>query len=414
MTFLDEFKSRGYFYQCTDLDNLTTLIQLEKPAIYVGFDCTAESLHIGSLMQIMILRLAQKYGLKPIVIVGGATSRVGDPTDKDEARKALTDEDIARNIRGITKSLAKFISFGEGAADAIILDNSTWLDHIKYLDFLREYGREFSIGRMISMDSVKTRLAREQNLTFLEFNYMLLQAYDFMHLAKHYNCAIQLGGSDQWGNIVMGIELTRKKIGKNVFGLTTPLLTTSSGAKMGKSVNGAVWLNEEMLSPYEYYQYWRNIEDSDVIRFAKLYAEFDQDAQIEFESLAQNNINEAKKFLACKLTSICHGEDAATNAAETAKKVFEEGGVGGDLPVIVISKNELQNGIIISELACRAGLCSSKSEAKKLIKAGGFKINNEKIEDEATIVYPSFIGNEGSIKLSVGKKRHAIIKISDI
>ncbi|NDB86452.1 MAG: tyrosine--tRNA ligase, partial [Alphaproteobacteria bacterium] len=297
MGFIDELKSRGYFYQSTDLDALDNLVCTSSVSMYVGFDCTAESLHVGSLMQIMILRLAQKYGIKPIVIVGGATSRVGDPSGKDEARKALSDEGIEKNIAGIKKSLEKFIQFGDGKNDAIILDNSSWLDEIKYLEFLREYGREFSVNRMLTMDSVRARLERQQNLSFLEFNYMLLQSYDFMHLAENYNCRIQLGGSDQWGNIVMGVELVRRKLDKNVYGLTTPLLTTSSGAKMGKSVSGAIWLNEDMLSPYDYYQYWRNIEDLDLIKFSKLYAEFTEEEQRDFELVAEARINDAKKIL---------------------------------------------------------------------------------------------------------------------
>ncbi|MDX1917307.1 MAG: tyrosine--tRNA ligase [Rickettsiaceae bacterium] len=411
MSFLGELRSKGYFYQSTDLDGIKTLIETNQAVIYVGFDCTAESLHVGSLMQIMILRLAQKYNIKPIVILGGATSKIGDPSGKDETRKALTDDDIAKNIKGITKSLSKFIKFGTKATDAIILNNSTWLDNIQYLEFLREYGREFSISRMLSMDSVKIRLEREQNLTFLEFNYMLLQSYDFLHLAKNYNCTIQLGGSDQWGNIIMGAELIRRKLGKNVFGITTPLLTTSSGAKMGKSSSGAVWLNEDMLAPYDYYQYWRNIEDLDVIKFAKLYAEFEKGEQEEFEKLANDKINEAKKLLAHRLTALCHGQQNADNAEITAKKVFEEGGVGDSLPEFTIGTKELSMGLNLADLVYRCEFSTSKSEAKKLIRSSAIRVNNEKIADESIIIDSSFFGKEAFVKISAGKKRHALVKL---
>ena len=413
MGFIDELKSRGYFYQSTDLDALDNLVCTSSVSMYVGFDCTAESLHVGSLMQIMILRLAQKYGIKPIVIVGGATSRVGDPSGKDEARKALSDEGIEKNIAGIKKSLEKFIQFGDGKNDAIILDNSSWLDEIKYLEFLREYGREFSVNRMLTMDSVRARLERQQNLSFLEFNYMLLQSYDFMHLAENYNCRIQLGGSDQWGNIVMGVELVRRKLDKNVYGLTTPLLTTSSGAKMGKSVSGAIWLNEDMLSPYDYYQYWRNIEDLDLIKFSKLYAEFTEEEQRDFELVAEARINDAKKILAYRVTSICHGPQNADEAQETARKVFEEGGAGEALPEFIIPSAELAQGINLSELVYRCNLSSSKSEAKKLIKSGGVRVNNIKIEEDNSIINLSFISQEGYIKISSGKKRHALFKTNE-
>lgn len=417
MTFIDEFKSRGYFYQCTDLEELKTLSNKEPIGFYVGFDCTAESLHVGNLMQIMILRLVQKYGHKPIVIVGGSTTKIGDPSGKDETRKMLSDEDIDRNIEGIKRSLSKFIKFGDGKSDAIMLNNSKWLENLGYIEFLRNYGREFSVNRMLSMDSVKSRLDREQNLTFLEFNYMLLQAYDFMYLAQHHDCAVQLGGSDQWGNIVMGADLIRRKIGKPAFGLTTPLLTTSSGAKMGKSASGAVWINEDKLRPYDYYQYWRNTEDDDVIKFSKLYAEFDNDSQAKFDDLVKENINEAKKQLALRLTELCHGKQAAIDAGETARKVFEEGAIGDDLESFVVDVRELENGISITDLFCNSGLSESKSEAKKLIRGGGARINNEKIEDENLFVNSSFMqvspfdDGEKYIKLSAGKKRHILVKV---
>ncbi|MDX1924203.1 MAG: tyrosine--tRNA ligase [Rickettsiaceae bacterium] len=411
MNFLEEFAKRGYLYQCTDLEALGETLRSKSIGFYVGFDCTAKSLHVGNLMQIMILRLVQKHGFRPIVIVGGATSRIGDPSGKDEARKALSKEDIEQNIDGIKKSLSKFINFGEGPNDAIILNNSSWLDSVGYLDFLSTYGREFSISRMLSMDSVRLRLEREQNLTFLEFNYMLLQAYDFMHLAANHNCLVQLGGSDQWGNIVMGTELIRKKLNKVAFGLTTPLLTTSSGAKMGKSVNGAIWLNEDLLSPYDYYQYWRNTEDADLVKFSRLYAEFSDQSQEEFEALARIDINGAKKELAFKLTSLCHGLEAAMEARETSRKVFEQGGIGESLPEFLVSENTLKEGVSLSELIFITGLTTSKSEAKKLIKGGGAKLNNIKVEDESTLVYTNDLTEEGFIKISAGKKRHALIRV---
>lgn len=410
MTFLKEFKDRGYFYQCTAEDELNAIASKKSIAFYIGFDCTAKSLHVGNLMQIMIIRLLQKYGHKPIIIVGGATTKIGDPSGKDEMRKMLTDDDINDNIQGIKKSLSKFIKFGEDENDAIMVNNSSWLESLGYIDFLREYGREFSINRMLTMDSVKLRLDREQPLTFLEFNYMLLQSYDFMHLAKNFECKLQLGGSDQWGNIVMGADLVRRKLAKEAFGLTTPLLTTSSGAKMGKSVGGAIWINEDMLSPYDYYQYWRNTEDPDVVKFSKLYAEFNEDEQKEFENIVSANINEGKKKLAYRLTELCHGEEEAKLAMETAIKVFEQGAAGDALPEFIIDKSILDNGFAAYDLFKQAGLADSNSEARKLIRGGGAKINNEKIEDENLVINTSFSDFDNNIKLSAGKKRHVLVK----
>lgn len=411
MNFLEEFKSKGYFYQCTDEEALSKLSSQKPISFYVGFDCTAQSLHVGNLMQIMILRLLQRYGHKPIVLVGGATTKIGDPSGKDEARKMLSDEDIESNIAGIKKSLSKFIKFGAGESDAIIVNNKDWLESLGYVNFLREFGREFSVNRMLTMDSVKLRLEREQNLTFLEFNYMLLQAYDFMYLSQKYDCALQLGGSDQWGNIVMGSELIRRKLSKPAFGLTTPLLTTSSGAKMGKSASGAIWINEEMLSPYHYFQYWRNTEDADVIKFSKLYAEFSDDEQKEFEELSIQNINDAKKKLAFRLCELCHGLESAENSQETARKVFEEGGIGEDLPTYQITISDLEKGISAYEIFFNSGLCESKSEAKKLIRGGGARVNNEKILDESLLINMSFLDEKDYIKLSAGKKNHILVKI---
>lgn len=410
MSFITEFTKRGYFYQSTDLEALKSLTDNKKIAAYIGFDCTAKSLHVGNMMQIMILRLLQQHGHKPIVLVGGGTTRIGDPTGKDEMRKMLTDEQIEENIQGIVKSLSKFIKFGCGPSDAILLNNRDWLDELKYIDFLSEFGRLLSMNKMLSMDAAKTRLDREQPLTFLEFNYMILQGYDFYHLHKKYDCMLELGGSDQWGNIIMGVDLVHKALGKQVFGLTTPLLTTSSGVKMGKSVSGAVWINEDQLSPYDYFQFWRNIEDPDVVRFALLYAEWNDEAMSVFERLVKENINEAKRDLAYRLTFMCHGKEAADSALETARLVFESGGIGGDIPVYEVALDRLKSGITVYDLFFEAGLSDSKSEARKLIRGGGARVNDEKIIDENIMITKNHIIGEG-IKLASGKKRFVLVKL---
>lgn len=410
MSFITEFQKRGFFYQSTDLEALKKLTDSKKIAAYIGFDCTAKSLHVGNLMQIMILRLLQQHGHKPIVLVGGGTTRIGDPTGKDEMRKMLTDEQIQDNINGIVKSLSKFIKFGDGPSDAILLNNRDWLENIKYIDFLSNFGRLLSVNRMLSMDAAKSRLDREQSLTFLEFNYMILQGYDFYHLNKTHDCMLQLGGSDQWGNIIMGVDLVHKASGKQVFGLTTPLLTTSSGIKMGKSVSGAIWINEDQLSPYDYFQYWRNIEDPDVVRFALLYSEWNDDEMEAFKALSESNINQAKKDLAYRLTLMCHGKDAADSALETARVVFESGGIGEDVPVYEISQKDLEQGISAFELFFNAGLSDSKSEARKLIRGGGARINDIKIEDENMLVSNANLV-DGSIKLASGKKRFVVVNV---
>lgn len=409
--FIKNFDSKGFLYQCTDLEKLTELMKNSKISAYIGFDCTAQSLHVGSLMQIMILRLLQQYGHKPIVLLGGATSKIGDPTGKDEARKSLTKEEIAKNAKGIKKSLSKFIKFGTGENDAILVDNSNWLESLNYLDFLRNFGSFFSVNRMLSMDSVKLRLEREQHMSFLEFNYMLLQAYDFYHLNKLYGCSLQIGGSDQWGNIVMGVDFTRKITGNEVFGMTTPLLTTASGNKMGKSIGGAVWLNEDMLSPYDYYQYWRNCEDQDVIKFAKLYSELGEDAMQEFILLSASDINSAKKQLAFNLTKLCHGEEAAMTALETATKVFEQGEIDTNLPTIYLGQGRLALGIPAYELLYEVGFATSKSEGRRLIRGAGAKINNQLIQDENTVIDLTFIQDNQFIKISAGKKKHVLIRL---
>ncbi|CAF0735895.1 unnamed protein product [Didymodactylos carnosus] len=410
--FIRELKNRGFLYQCTDLERLTEVTNRGKIVAYIGFDCTAESLHVGSLMQIMILRLLQQYGHKAIVIIGGATSKIGDPSGKDTARNALTKEEITKNIDGIKNTLAKFIKFGNGADEALLIDNAQWLEALNYLDFLRDFGSFFSVNRMLSMDSVRLRLEREQHMSFLEFNYMLLQAYDFYYLNKEYNCSLQIGGSDQWGNIVMGVDLTKKLRGQEVFGITTPLLTTAAGHKMGKTAGGAVWLSSKMLSPYEYYQYWRNCLDQDVVRFAKIYAEFNEEQMQQFTALAISDINNAKKQLAFTLTKICHGNQDAELALETATNVFEQGQMGAQLPTIDIKTERLGNGILAYELLHEVGLVSSKSEGRRLIRGKGVKINDQVVEDESMMIDKSFADEQQVIKVALGKKKHFSLRLT--
>lgn len=411
-SFLSSFTARGFFHQCTDTVTLDTLLQKEPMTAYIGFDCTAPSLHVGSLMQIMILRLLQQHGHKPVVLVGGGTSKVGDPSGKDESRKLLREQDIADNMAGIKRVLEQFIHFGEGKTDAIIVNNDDWLKKLNYIDFLRDYGRYFSVNRMLSFDSVKLRLEREQNLSFLEFNYMLLQAYDFVELHQKHQCRIQIGGSDQWGNIINGVELNRRLGHKEIFGLTTPLITTSSGAKMGKTANGAVWLREDYLSPYDYWQFWRNTEDADVGRFLRFFTELPAEKIAELEQLEGSDINEAKKILAFEATKLCHGEQAAINAAETARKTFEEKASAEGLPVIEIGKEELAEGIQAYQLLQRSGLVNSGGEARRLIRGGGAKINDVAFSAETQLVTLDDINAEWLIKLSAGKKHHLLVKIT--
>lgn len=437
MTFLEEFKKRGYFHQCTNEEGLEAQTRSGKITAYIGFDCTAKSLHVGNLMQIMILRLLQKHGHKPIILIGGATTKIGDPTGKDEMRKYLSDEDIQANIEGIKKSLSKYIIFGDGPSDALMLNNSEWLEQLGYIEFLRDMGRNFSINKMLTMDSVRLRLERDQSLSFLEFNYMLLQAYDFYYLNKEYNCTLQLGGSDQWGNIVTGTELIRKMRSTlsgdlpPAFGLTTPLLTTSSGVKMGKSVGGAVWLNEDQLSPYDFYQYWRDIEDEDVSRFAKLYCEFSEDELYEFEATVISNINDAKKKLAHRVTKLCHGGKNAEKAEKITDFLFDKskaknGSSGLIIPAdLGIDMTELLDFIPMKSVG-KGGIiydiiyevlnnnepsgATSKSEIKKLIRGGGVKINNITVKNENLIVDDNFFNDQGLIKISIGRKKHFLAK----
>jgi len=396
---------RGFLHQCTDPDGLDKLA-LEGPVTgYIGFDCTADSLHVGNLVSIMTLRRMQQEGHRPIVLMGGGTTKVGDPSGKDEGRKLLADEEIARNLAGIRKGFARYLRFGAGPTDAVMLNNADWLDPLQYIPFLRDYGRHFSINRMLSFDSVQLRLQREQPLSFLEFNYMILQAYDFVELARRETCRLQLGGSDQWGNIVNGVELARRALGTEVFGFTTPLITTSSGAKMGKTASGAVWLNAERLAPYDFWQYWRNTEDADVGRYLKLFTDLPlaEIARLEAEA----SINEAKKVLANAVTALAHGSEAAEEAAETARRVFEEGTLGDNLPSFEI---DLAAGVPAFRLFVLAGLANSNGEARRLIAGGGAYLDNVAIENGDRLITGTDLGGDGVLKLSKGKKHHALVR----
>ncbi len=412
MDFIEEFIARGFYHQATDLDGLKTLTSNKKISAYIGFDCTATSLHVGSLMQIMILKLLQKHGHKPIAIVGGGTTKIGDPSFKDEMRKFLSDEDINSNMLGIQATLSKYIQFGEGENDALIVNNDLWLKDLNYLDYLRDYGKFFSINRMLKFDSIRLRLEREQSLSFLEFNYMLLQAYDFVELNRRYGCRLQLGGSDQWANIINGVELSHRLGGEELFGLTSPLITTANGAKMGKTVSGAVWLSEELLSPYDYYQFWRNSDDRDVIKFLKLFTEISLDTIEEYSKVQGNEINDIKKILAFEVTKLCHGENAAQAAALTAVKIFEEKTLSSDLPTIELNKETLEKGIAAYLLFQQAGLAESGGEARRLIRGKGAKINDEVTLDENMIINTSHCNLNGVIKLTAGKKRHALVALA--
>ncbi|MGH6618927.1 MAG: tyrosine--tRNA ligase [Alphaproteobacteria bacterium] len=408
--FLNAVAERGFLHQCTDPGALDALAKDGGIVGYIGFDATADSLHVGSLVPIMLLRLLQRTGHRPIVLMGGGTTKVGDPSGKDGQRQLLSDEQIAKNLNGIKGVFEKFLQFGDGPTDAVMVNNAEWLDRLEYIAFLRDYGRHFSVNRMLSFDSVKLRLEREQPLTFLEFNYMVLQAYDFVELGRRYGCRLQMGGSDQWGNIVNGVELGRRAADLELFGLTSPLLTTASGAKMGKTASGAVWLNEDRLSAYDYWQYWRNAEDADVGRFLRLFTELPMAEIARLEALQGSEINEAKIVLANEATRLCRGADAAAAAAETARKTFAEGAIGDALPRIDIAEAELRPGIPAFALMTRAGLTQSNGEARRLIKGGGARINDARVEDEAATVSLSDVNDEGVIKLSAGRKRHALVR----
>ncbi len=409
--FLREITRRGFMHQCTDLQGLDEKATAGRIVAYIGFDCTADSLHVGSLVQIMILRWLQRTGHKPIVLMGGGTTKVGDPSGKDEARQLLTDDQIAANMAGIKAVFSQFLSFGDGPTDAVMANNDDWLAGLAYIPFLREVGRHFSVNRMLSFDSVKLRLEREQPLTFLEFNYMILQAYDFLELRRRYDCTLQMGGSDQWGNIVNGVELGRRIDQTELFGLTTPLIETASGQKMGKTAEGAIWLNTERLAPYDYWQFWRNTEDADVARFLRLFTELPEDEIARLERLEGAEINEAKKILANEATRLCHGDAAADAAARTAQQTFEQGGIGDDLPMIEVGRAELDGGLALFELLRRSGLTASNGEARRLIKGGGARMNDAVVQSEGQLVGPADVTPEGVIKLSAGKKRHALVRV---
>ena len=407
---LHELSARGYIHQCTDEAALDALARKEIITGYIGFDCTAPSLHVGNLVSIMLLRKLQQTGHRPIVLIGGGTTKVGDPSGKDESRKLLDDATIASNIEGIQRVFSKFVTFGTGDRDAILLNNADWLEQLNYISFLRDYGRHFSVNRMLSQDSVKLRLDREQNLSLIEFNYMVLQAYDFVELHRREGCRLQMGGSDQWGNIVTGIELGRRTDGVELFGVTTPLLTTSSGAKMGKTAEGAVWLNPDMLSPYDYWQFWRNAEDADVPRFLKLFTELPLDEIERLAKLEGAELNEAKKILATEATALVHGRDAAQQAAETARATFEQGQLASELPTVEIPRADLENGFGVLTAAVQAGFVKSTGEARRQVKGGGLKVNDVAVTDERQVLTPADLTADGVIKLSLGKKRHALIR----
>ncbi|HPF47694.1 MAG: tyrosine--tRNA ligase [Alphaproteobacteria bacterium] len=407
--FLKIMLERGFIHQCTDPEALDKRLQSEIIPAYIGFDCTASSLHVGSLVQIMMLRHLQKSGHKPIALMGGGTTKIGDPSGKDESRQILTYEKINENMNGIKSVFTKYLNFGDNPTDAIMPNNADWLDELKYIELLRDVGPHFTINRMLTFDSVKTRLDRESPLTFLEFNYMILQAYDFLELQRRVGCAMQMGGSDQWGNIINGVELNRRMDRKEVFGLTTPLITLASGAKMGKTATGAVWLNEDLCSSYDFWQFWRNTADADVGRFLRLFTELPMDEVRKLEALEGQEINEAKKILANEATSMLHGAEAAQKAEETARKAFEDRSLGADLPTVNVLKADLEAGISIADLYVIAGLGSSKGEIRRLIKGGGAKLNDEKIVDGEMLINLDQLNDQGNIKLSAGKKRHILV-----
>ena len=408
--FLNILTERGFIHQMTDSDALDSKMKAGPIKAYIGFDCTGPSLHVGSLVQIMMLRWLQKCGHKPIVLLGGGTTKVGDPSGKDSSRRMLTHDDIQQNMVSIKSIFEQFLTFGDDANEAVLVDNSDWLDELKYIEFLRDIGPHFTINRMMTFESVKLRLERENPLTFLEFNYMILQAYDFMELAQREDCILQLGGSDQWGNIINGIDLTRRVAKKEVYGVTTPLITTADGGKMGKTESGAIWLNEAQLSAYDYWQFWRNTQDADVGRFLKLFTELPMDEIARLEALEGSEINEAKKVLAHEATKMCRGEAAALAAAETAHQTFVQGGAGDDLPTLTITQAQLDEGYGINTAFVELGFCKSNGEARKLASGGGLKINDQKVEDTyANLTADHFI--DGAAKLSKGKKNHAILEL---
>ncbi len=407
--FLHEATERGFVFQCTDTEGLDDELRAGPVTAYIGFDCTADSLHVGSLVQIMILRLLQRHGHRPLVLMGGGTTRIGDPSGKDETRQMLSDEQIAANMAGIRRCFDPFLRFGDGPTDAIMADNDAWLSQLGYIALLRDVGTHFTVNRMLNFDSVRIRLDREHPLTFLEFNYMILQSYDFRELNRRHGVLLQIGGSDQWGNIVCGIELMRRTDNKMLYGLTTPLIATASGAKMGKSAQGAVWLTRDRLSPYEYWQFWRNTEDADVGRFLRLFTDLPLDEIARLEELGGAEINEAKKVLATEATRLAHGEAAAAEAAETARLAFEEGEAVDTLPGVDVPRVELEAGIPAFRLFAIAGLAGSNGEARRLIRGGGARINDLPVKDEGQTVTVADLQDD-AIKLSAGRKHHRLVR----
>ncbi|WP_421578557.1 tyrosine--tRNA ligase [Shinella sp. M31] len=408
--FLRTLKERGFIHQISDETGLDDLLAKETVTAYIGFDPTAPSLHAGGLIQIMLLHWFQKTGHRPISLMGGGTGMVGDPSFKDDARQLMTPQTINDNIASIKKVFANYLTYGDGPKDALMINNADWLLGINYLEFLRDVGRHFSVNRMLSFDSVKTRLDREQSLSFLEFNYMILQAYDFVELNKRYDVRLQMGGSDQWGNIINGIDLGHRMGTPQLYALTSPLLTTSSGAKMGKSVNGAVWLNPDMLSAYDFWQYWRNTEDADVSRFLKLYTTLPMDEITRLSALGGSEINEVKKILATEVTAMLHGRENAEQAAETARKTFEEGAIAENLPSVDVATGELEAGIGLLSLIVKAGLAASNGEARRHVQGGAVRINDTAISDERRVIGTPDVSADGVIKLSLGKKKHILVR----
>ncbi|MFJ6323670.1 MULTISPECIES: tyrosine--tRNA ligase [unclassified Rhizobium] len=408
--FLRTLQERGFIHQISDETGLDDLFAKETVTAYIGYDPTASSLHVGHLTQIMMLHWLQATGHRPISLMGGGTGMVGDPSFKEEARKLMTIDMIEDNIASIKRCFSNYLTYGEGPKDALMINNAEWLRSLNYLEFLRDVGRHFSVNRMLSFDSVKTRLDREQSLSFLEFNYMILQAYDFVELAKRYDCSLQMGGSDQWGNIVNGIDLGHRMGTKQLFALTSPLLTTSSGAKMGKSASGAVWLNADLLPVYDFWQYWRNTEDADVPRFLKLFTTLPMDEIARLSAIAGSELNEVKKILATEVTAILHGRAAAEQAAETARKTFEEGALSENLPTVDVPPAELEAGIGLLSLIVRAGLAASNGEARRHVQGGAVRINDEPVSDERLVIGSGEITADGVIKLSLGKKKHILIR----
>jgi tyrosyl-tRNA synthetase len=408
--FLRVLSERGFIHQVSEPDDLDARAAAGPITAYIGYDCTAPSLHIGHLLPTMMLYWMQQTGHRPIALMGGGTTRVGDPSGKDESRKILTDDVINQNLTSIRKTFDKFLKFGSGPKDAVMANNADWLNSLNYIDMLRDVGRHFSVNRMLSFDSVKMRLDRQQELSFLEFNYMILQAYDFVELHKRYGCILQMGGSDQWGNIINGIDLGRRMMNAQLFAITAPLITTSSGAKMGKTAAGAVWLNADLLSPYDYWQFWRNTEDGDVERFLKLFTILPLDEIKRLGALKGSELNDAKKTLATEATALLHGRAAADQAADTARRTFEEGTLAETLPTIEIKRSDLDKGLGILTANVEAGLVASTSDARRQIKGGGLKVNDVTVTDEKMLLTPKDLTPEGVIKLSLGKKKHVLVK----